>query len=465
MTRTIRHLSPQDKWAHLLAPDVLRRLLPNEWIAEALSQCHAWEQRERKLSMLTVVWTLILMALFPRIGLKRLLVTLLHPFGLLDERGEAHAWTESAVRGRREQLPVKVIQLLFARLARPLAPADLPGAFWHGLRVMAIDSTLEDVAATPANTSFFGRITSGKYQSPFPQVRGTYLVECGTHALVDATWSPCGVGEKVMARRLIRAVRNGMLVLLDAGFCASQFYLQLATTGAEVLARVGSHVLKTPEEVLSDGTYLATLSKGRNCRGKPIRLRVISYTIQLEGLPDSGKTHRLVTTLLDPLTAPAQELIRLYHARWAVETTILEIDRQQAILHQPLRGHTPQRVLQECYAILIAHTLVRMLLVEAACMPDQQGLDPSRLSFTQALTQVQETIGDGFLLAETEQPALLSRLLHTLRQTRLPSRRTTVRWYPRVVKRLYSAFPPKRSQHLGILRADLAWQSILSLSA
>jgi hypothetical protein len=465
MTRTIRHIGFQDKWAHLFSPALLQKLLPNEWIAEILTQCDAWEKRERKLSMIVVVWMLILLALFPRMGVKRVLVRLLHPFGLLDETGAQKGWTESAWRARRDQLPVKVFQMLFARLAHPIASPDTPGAFWRGYRLMAIDSTLEDVADTPANVAFFGRMTSGTSQSPFPQVRGTYLVECGTHTLVDATCTPCRVSEMTMARRLTRSLRKGMLVLLDRGFCASQLYHLMRQEAAELLARVGSHVLKTPEVVLSDGTYLATLCKGRNCRGKPIQLRVIEYTITLQGMKDSDKRHRLVTSLLDPVTAPAEELILLYHERWEVESTILEIDRQQAILHQPLRGKTPSRVHQEMYAILIAHNLVRALLVQAAMLPGEAPLAPIRLSYTQAITQVQEVIGDSVLLAEQEHPGLLARLLTALRKTRLPERRKTVRWYPRVVKRLYSAFPPKRSHHVGIARSDITWQSILSLSA
>lgn len=465
MTRTIRHIGPQDKWSHLWPPSLLRTLLPNAWIEEILTQCDAWEQRERKLNMLVVVWMLILLAMHPRMGVQRFLTTLLHPLGLLDESGEEHGWSESALRSRLGQLPVKVFQMLFARLSSAQAVAETPGAFWRGLRLVAIDSTLEDVADTPANARFFGRVTSGASRSAFPQIRGTYLVECGTRIVLDAALTACRVGELSMARRLVRSLQAGMLVLLDRGFCASQLYHLVRNGSAEVLGRIGSHVLKTPEVVLADGTYLATLCKGRNCRGGPIQLRVIVYTITLEGMKDSGKRHRLVTSLLDPQAAPAEELILLYHQRWEVETTILEIDRQQGILHQPLRGKAPTRVLQELYAILIAHNVLRLLLLQAAMRPGEMPLDPTTLSAIQASTQIQEALRDSLLLADEECPSILAWLLQALRRGRLPQRQQTVRWYPRVVKRLYSAFPPKRSHHVGIVRADITWQSILSLSA
>jgi hypothetical protein len=268
-----------------------------------------------------------------------------------------------------------------------------------------------------------------------------------------------------MSRRLVRSLAQGMLVLLDRGFCASLLYHLVGNAQAAVLGRVGSHVLKQPEVILCDGTYLATLCKGRNCRGKPIRLRVIEYTIQLPGIPGQGKRHRLVTTLLDPQTAPAEELILLYHERWEVEITILEIDRQQEILHQPLRGKSPRKVLQEMYAILIAQFLIRSLMHQAAMQPGQTPLAPTSLSATQATTLIQGAVQDSLLLATDQRSFLLDRLLHDLRQARLPNRRKTLRWYPRVVKRLYSAFPPKRHHHQGISRSDLDWQSILALSS
>ncbi len=50
----------------------------------------------------------------------------------------------------------------------PLATADTPGAFAFGLRLMAIDGTLEDVNETAANAQYFGRISEGQTRSPYP---------------------------------------------------------------------------------------------------------------------------------------------------------------------------------------------------------------------------------------------------------------------------------------------------------
>ena len=52
---------------------------------------------------------------------------------------------------RRCQLGEKPLQALFERLVRPIATPQTRGAFRCGLRLVAVDSTLDNVADTPAN--------------------------------------------------------------------------------------------------------------------------------------------------------------------------------------------------------------------------------------------------------------------------------------------------------------------------
>ena len=44
----------------------------------------------------------------------------------------------------------------------------------------------------------------------------------------------------------------------------------------------------------------------------------------LEGVADAEPIYRLVTTILDPTMASAEELAALYHERWEIETTLDE---------------------------------------------------------------------------------------------------------------------------------------------
>ena len=88
-----------------------------------------------------------------------------------------------------------------------MATEQTPGAFLFGLRLMAIDGTVEDAPGTPANAAFFGRHHSGRGDSAFPQMQAVCLCESGTHCF----W-PCHTGERMGGLRMLRSVGEGMLV-------------------------------------------------------------------------------------------------------------------------------------------------------------------------------------------------------------------------------------------------------------
>jgi len=105
-------------------------------------------------------------------------------------------------------------------------------------------------------------------------------------------------------------------------------------------------------------------------------VRIISYRLTDERLGEVGKVYRLVTTLLNPHTAPAKDLVILYHERWEIELVIDEVKTHERAQRKVLRSRTAEGVRQELYGIFLAHYAVRVLMYEAAC---EAGLDPDRL--------------------------------------------------------------------------------------
>jgi hypothetical protein len=65
--------------------------------------------------------------------------------------------TDAALSYRRYQLGTKPFVTLFRAICKPMASLETKGAFLFGLRLMAIDGTVEDVADTPENARTFGR--------------------------------------------------------------------------------------------------------------------------------------------------------------------------------------------------------------------------------------------------------------------------------------------------------------------
>src|SRR5712692_6198345 len=84
---------------------------------------------------------------------------------------------------------------------------------------------------------------------------------------------------------------------------------------------------------------------------RAVWLRVIEYQITDERLGEPGRVYRLGTTWLNPRTAPAKELLVLYHERWEIEIVVDEIKTHLRVQQKVLRSHTPEGVRQELYAL------------------------------------------------------------------------------------------------------------------
>lgn len=445
MSYRLRHISPESKMSHHALMHVFRDLYPLHLLDELLSQCQRREQREKKLNLLFIFSFVIAQGLFARLSKSSVLLQLSSGLRLLSEDfSTAQLPTDAALCYRLTQLGVTPLRLLFRRVCHPLATLQTPGAFALGKRLMAVDGTLEDVAETPANANYFGRHTQQeKSRTPFPQLRCLYLLECGTHAIVDAVLAPVRHSERAMLHELLRSVQSDMLVLLDRGLFCGWFFEALQQRGADGLARLSSGILTTPVRQLADGSMLVQmLPRSGNGLHAPLVLRVIAYRISDPSVPGYGHLFRLVTTLLDPQQAPAASLIALYHERWEIEETIDELKDQQTLAGCPLRNKTPEGVYQQMYGILLAHYALRVLMHEAACQLEQ---DPDRVSFTRAVQLVRLAVRDWLHVADEHHQGLKQRLLADLASRLLPPR--ILRCNERVVKQRFSKFARKREQH------------------
>ncbi|MDH3039232.1 transposase [Streptomyces sp. TRM75561] len=119
----------------------------------------------------------------------------------------------------------------------------------------------------------------------------------------------------------------------------------------------------------------------------PERVRVIEYTLGPRG--GDGTVYRLITTLLDPAQAPAEELAALYAQRWEIENTLDEIKNHQGVPGMVLRSRYPRGVEQEIFAFLLVHHALRDLMHQAAL---KAGHDPDRISFTRTLRVVRRHV-------------------------------------------------------------------------
>ena len=384
MARTRKALPETIDVAHLISAGVLASICPRGLIEEVLAQTGKGSQRERLLPAPAVVYYVMALALWREAPLEEVLRVVCEGLQWLSGgRAGAVQASKSAISQARTRLGPEVMRQLAARVLRPLARPDSPGAWYRGRRLMAVDGSCMDVADEAVNAKHFGYPAASRGQSAFPQARVLGLVECGTHAVVAASIAPYGHSEVAMAAELLPAKLTGdMLVMADRNFYSFKLWQKACASGAGLLWRVKSNLGLPVEQVLADGSYLSTVFDSEDKRRRNgQRVRVIDYTLGDSAAPVQG-SYRLVTNLLNPEAAPALELAALYHERWEIESVFDEFKTHMRSASTVLRSKTPDLVEQELWGLLLAHFAIRQLMEQAAW---RQDLDPDRLSFTHAL--------------------------------------------------------------------------------
>ena len=181
-----------------------------------------------------------------------------------------------------------------------------------------------------------------------------------------------------------------MLCLADRNFLGYPLWRQARETGAQLLWRAKKHLRLDVLERFDDGSYRSAIyasEAARRKRRQPLPVRVIEY--QLEAIDDAEEFYRLVTTILDPAPAPAEELAALYCERWEIEGALDELKTHLRGARIVLRSKTPELVRQEFYGLLLAHFAIRGLMHEAVVRADE---DPDRLSYLHAVRVVRRKL-------------------------------------------------------------------------
>jgi hypothetical protein len=208
----------------------------------------------------------------------------------------------------------------------------------------------------------------------FPLVRIVGLFSLVTGAMSDLLIGTWKTHELTLARPRYATLRRGTIVLGDALFGSyADFWLlghhrldgffQLHGTRKTDFRRgqrLGKH------DHLATWTQPKQRSQGvaavLYAQLAPTQIvRELRYTIQRPGY--RVRTITLVTSLLDPLAYPPQELGPLFGLRWHVELDLRHLKTTMQM--EFLRTKTPEMVRKELFIHWLAYNLIRALMWEA----------------------------------------------------------------------------------------------------
>jgi hypothetical protein len=391
MARTVAELPIGTRITDFISVGVLTKTFPSTAIDAVLRDTGRASIRQRDMPAHVVVYYVIALALYMQSSYREVLRCLLEGIEWLLGPGATITVTgKSGISQARTRLGWEPIRQLHDQVVKPIAVESTKGAWYRRWRLVSLDGSTLDVADKQENDRVFGRPSSSRGSSAFPQLRFVSLVENGTHVLFGTRMDGFKTGEITLAKAVLGSLRQGMLCLADRNFYGFELWNQARGTGADLLWRVKKNLRLPCEKTLPDGSYLSRVYQSPKALRHGVNgvvVRVIEY--RLQDVADAEPLYRLLTTILDPDAAPATELAALYHERWEIETALDELKTHLRGSRIVLRSKTPDLVKQEFYGLMLAHFAVRGLMHEAALVAD---VDPDRLSFLHAVRVVRRKI-------------------------------------------------------------------------
>lgn len=281
---------------------------------------------------------------------------------------------------------------------------ELEEQSFAGRRVIVVDGTGLTAPDTKANQKQWPQQSQQKPGCGFASLRVCACFSLKTGALLSHR-----IGNKKSHElRLFRdqwddLFQEGDISLGDKMFSSYYDFAMLSKRGVDSVATQATGSRKPIKEAkaikkLGDNDLLVVWKK-------PLWYKKSAYTREeWEALPETltlrqikvniaakgfrTKSFYIVTTLLDSVEHPAEDLAELYLRRWEVELNFYDLKSLMGM--DELRCKTPEMVEKELLMYFIAYNATRWMICNAA---QQNEVDPMRISFKGALQELRNWEG------------------------------------------------------------------------
>lgn len=333
-------------------------------------------------------------------------------------------FTGEAYCQARRRLPLALFERLLEAVIQSLASCRDQAQTWCGHRVWLLDGSSCSMPDTPELQVAFGQPGAQRPGCGFPVAHLLTLFHAGTGMLQKILTAPLRTHDMANAWRMHPELAAGDVLVADRGFCSYAHLAQLLGSGLFGVFRLHQRILVSfckgrlhiPPRPGSFFKGARGLPRSRWVRWlghldqvveyyKPgkrpkwitaeayaalpasILVRELRFSIRVPGFRTKEVT--LVTTLLDPLRYPAEELAQLYFDRWQVEVNLRHL--KQTLHLDVLRCKTVDGIHKELCMIALVYNLVRLVMCGAA---HQQEVEPDRISFIDALRWLRHARAD-----------------------------------------------------------------------
>ena len=337
----------------------------------------------------------------------------------------------------RKRLPVEMVSSLVRSTGNLISDSSARAGLWMGRPVRLVDGTTVAMSDTAANQAAYPQSRGQKPGLGFPICRLVGIVCLSSGAVLNAALGRLrgkGGDEQTLLRSMLDTLNPGDVLLGDAYFATYFLLCELQRRGIDgVFEQYGARRRSTDfrrGKRLGTHDHLITLDKP--CK-RPSWMSQTSYEqapdrLEVRELKAGNKV--LVTTLRCTNETPKAALKALFKNRWHVELDLRNLKSTMGM--EMLSCKTPALAVKELWVYLLAHNLIRLLMVQSSLMADCL---PRELSFKHTLQLwLAWRQYDGLEIDQS-----LHKLLSLIAQQRVGGRSGRIE--PRAVKRRPKPFP------------------------
>jgi hypothetical protein len=383
----------------------------------------------------------------------------LHNWGTVDEGPSAYIQA-------RQRLPQECLERVLAATAQAADQRAASKPRLQGRPVKVVDGSSVQLPDTAANQKAYPQPSGQKPGCGFPVMKLVVLFSLASGALLDVVLGNLHSHDLRLLRQLWECLKAGDILLGDRAYGDYVTLAGLPPQDVDVVARLHQKRKVDFRKAKRLGPQDAVFVWHKGCQQSniltpqewaalpdEIQVRIVRFTAACRGFRSQQIT--LVTTLLDAERYPAAELIALYARRWRLELCLRDVKTTLGL--ERLRCLSPGMVRKELLAGLIAHNLIRCVMVEAARVGEAE---LERLSFKGTVDAVRQ-FSAALAQARTRkmQRDLWQDLLHALARDLVPLR--PGRSEPRAVKRRPKPFPllnSPRREFLELPHRNSRWK-------
>jgi len=432
-TRSIRQATlaqVEQSFSSALAPGLLRQNPSQDY------------SRERVFTLARTFWCWIWQVLQANTSCREVVRQVQALFAIHGRRVDE---CTSAYCQARSKLSLGLLQKILAAASHQLQQRAPDSSLLGGRPLRVVDASGVRLPDTPKNRAAFPPPKNQPKGTGFPYLKVAVLFSLQTGAILAHSLGSLLQHELRLFLGLRQWLKPGDIVVADRAYGVYLVAALLQLLGVDLIARLpNSRNLDFRKAAKSLGSMdaqfvwnkpnqpspLLSLSDWLALPG-PITVRVLRRHIHRPGFRIRKLT--VVTTLLDPVLYPAEQILEAYLRRWRLEMCF--DDLKTTLQMAQLSCQTPRMVHKELLVFLTAHNFLRWIMLQAA---QDQGIAPERISFKGCLdgfrqfNQAWARIGKGNNRLK-KRPKLWAIFLETLCRDLVPER--PGRQEPRAVKR------------------------------